>query len=246
MFAFQSHCRVSSFPILSNRQKPFSICQPPTRAVIPQQHFHLHQNKHQIAPICTKTSIRLHPLSPLSTMATNKFNDNKYLSTNEDIRTILNKCNTCNKTNDYGKLVLLLNELTNYRIETRRSKISIFLNIPNENNVTPIGHWILLCINISFRKCILFDSLATTDQNTLTEIKLFCKSNKLTLHVYAARYQNTTSKSCGFLCLFIHYQFSHNKLHSLLKMRRSILSSPVKFVEATMMKKMAQHFHIKF
>ena len=31
-----------------------------------------------------------------------------------------------------------------------------------------------------------------------------------------------------------------------MKMRRSILSSPVKYVEATMMKKMAQHFHVKF
>ena len=179
-------------------------------------------------------------------MALNKFNDNKYLSTNEDIRTILSKCSTCNKTNEYGKLIFLSDDLTNYRIESSQSKISIFLNIPNESDMSQIGHWILLCIHMPNRKCIVYDSLANTDENTIAQIKTFCKTNKLTLHFYNARYQNATSKSCGFLCLFIHYQFSHKALHSLMKMRRSILSSPVKYVEATMMKKMAQHFHVKF
>ena len=184
-------------------------------------------------------------------MAINKYNDDKYLSTDQDIRTILAKCKTCYRTNNYGKLIFLMNELMQHHVETQHPKMSIFLNTQSSQDQTgpiaSIGHWMLLCYDIrSSRKCFILDSLSNLDQNAKTNINTFCKNNRLDPYYYSARYQNITSKSCGFLSLFMHYQFSHNNLRTLLKIRRSIQSSPVKHVEDAMMKRMAKHYNIHF
>ena len=179
-------------------------------------------------------------------MASNTFADTKYLTTNEDIRAILKRCKRCLKTSGDGNFILLLDELHDYRINMNpQSKMSLFINTQKSNETTlEIGHWILLCCK--GRKCIVLNSLQETDQRTKLYIETFCRNNKLTSHYFSARYQDKTSKSCGFLCLFMHSQFTHNNLHSLYKMRHSILTTPVKYVEAAMIKKVSKHFRIRF
>ncbi len=173
-------------------------------------------------------------------MTSNAFADTKYLSTNEDLQAVLKRCNRCLKTSGNGNFIFLLDELLNHQISmSPQNKMSLFINTQKE-----IGHWILLCCK--GRKCVILNSLQETDERTKSCIEIFCKNNKLIPHYFSARYQNKTSKSCGFLCLFMHFQFTHYNLHSLFKMRHSILTTPVKYIEAAMIKKVSKHFRIRF
>ncbi len=148
--------------------------------------------------------------------------------------------------------MFLSNELIQHHLDPHHPKASIFLNtqssqMQSQESPPPIGHWLLLCYDIrSTRKCFILDSLSNLEQSVKDNIETFCRNNNLAPYYYSAQYQSATSKSCGFLCLFMHYQFSHGNLRALIKMRPSILSSPVKHVEDSMMKRMGKHYNIRY
>lgn len=189
-----------------------------------------------------------HNSATFSTMAGNQFADDRFLSTNLDIKNVLKKCKQCYKTSGNGELIFLSNELESYRIATTPlRKLTIFLNIQEMHDPsTSVGHWILLCVKRSIRKCMVFDSLATTDLRTRKIIDTFCKNNNIVSHYFNARYQMPSSKTCGYLSMFIHSRFTHSGLKALLKLRKSIVSTPVKFVELSFMRKMSKHYALPF
>lgn len=177
-------------------------------------------------------------------MEDNKFAHARYLTTNEDLKRILQQCETCYKVTQKAELIILSHQLPQVRIgATKLTKLAFFIHeqTPNQN----VGHWILLCIQLSRdRRCLVIDPLVNSNRNTMNHIKSFCSANNLAPIFFSVPFQRKNSQNCGYLCLYMLFKFAHAGIYAIYKMRGTITSNPLHHVEVTMIKKVTKHFRI--
>ena len=138
------------------------------------------------------------------------FTSNAFITSNNQLKTILYKCSSCYKLMNNGKNIFHFSKLLELKLYKKNFKTCIILNITKKNS-DAIGHWILICINFTLNCAIIYDPLNILTKSISQNIDIFCKTNRLKRHDFSFRTQQLKSKSCGLHCIyFIHVWHSHN------------------------------------
>ena len=173
----------------------------------------------------------------------NKYNNDKYLTTNNDLETYLSRCETCYNATQKATSILYSRDLPEHKLTKSQSKLAIIVNEPNFNHA--IGHWLLvLTEKRKNNQALIIDPLANTNEETQGHIYEFCKRNNLSPVFFSIPFQRANSRICGYLTLYMLYCFAHSNMNAIWRMRGSISNTPLRFVEKRMMNKVLKHFNV--
>ena len=173
----------------------------------------------------------------------------KKITSKIDLLKILSKCQKCQRITISGKLICSYENLKNIVIDqlTNKNKICFILNT-NEIDESKIGHWFNLIIfkNVDHRIAIVCDGLGIIEKSKkiMTTLRLFCKKNKMTLHFLKTRYQQKSSKICGYLALFFIFKASNCNLQQFLKLDNILNKTSIQKNENLLYKHVIKHFHL--
>ena len=181
------------------------------------------------------------------------FNHEKYITSGNDLKTLFQSCKMCYKTTNNGSLIFFYDELQDLRLPDQR-KLSIIINTnsqhhdeTNSTNHLNLGHWIVLVIDKTLRKALLYDSLDIITKHyseILTAIKFFCVKNHFTFQTIHAPTQSPDSLNCGYLVAYFVHLYHRSSLDQfkrfcLLYKRNKITTS-----EKHIMKTIPTIFHL--
>ncbi len=173
----------------------------------------------------------------------NKYANEKFLTTNDDLESILSHCDTCFRVTHEAKYILYSHNLPDVKLNKPQSKLAIIVNEQDSNNPL-VGHWVVILLEKKSNQCLVVNPLANSKEDTISHINQFCHINNMSPVYFSAPFQNPSSKTCGYLCLYILYCFAHSNINAIWKMRGSILSTPIRLIEPRMMHRVAKHFKI--
>ena len=168
--------------------------------------------------------------------------ENRFLTTGEDIRRLLSRCKTCFSITNNGNYVIFHTKLSELIIP-KRNKISLIIN--SEENENIVGHWFSLII-YNNKRIFLCDGLdqVRKEPHVLKNIKLFCTNNNLILSSFSVRLQLKSSKKCGFLSLFWTYKLSILSLKAFINLRTVMVQQSIYSNETRAIKLVKKHFGI--
>lgn len=184
---------------------------------------------------------------------------NNGITTDTDLRQMLNTCYRCYKLTNNGKLVMSYTDLINVnKLHCRRKCVIILNTIPKsvtQNNPVEVpnmsqstqqttGHW--FCCVLYESTLYVFDGLGKIHQNTdvMHNIRQFCQSNNFTFENVHFRFQILDKFHCGYLALFFVAKTSLLNQRSFLKMINMLKQHNVKSREKHMLKYVLRHFKI--
>ena len=150
------------------------------------------------------------------------FTDKKWITTDKDIKNLLEQCKQCFASTMNGSLVLQYNELETLNVS--RLKYTLILNTNSSDNATgSIGHWLVCHVNVLSKLSIIHDSLNEIERchpDVLSQIRLFCKRNNLKLVILGLVTQKKQNLNCGLHSLWFTHKCHKYNSNALLKLKK--------------------------
>ena len=149
------------------------------------------------------------------------------VTSTEDLRNILLKCDKCQKITLNGNLIIPHSRLPKLNLKDvgKREKYCITTNTKLQGE--GVGHWFSIIINRRTGQAFLLNGLSTVtlDKNVKANIKLFCKKNSLQLVDLSFPYQDKNSSKCGQLACFIVFKTHSVSIKKFLAFRKMMLNN---------------------
>ena len=106
-------------------------------------------------------------------------NDDLFITTCEQLQTLLKKCPRCYSITNKGKNIFVVQELLAFNVFSQKThKLVIIVNTLDEFFTHEIGHWITIIVNTKLHTALIIDSLNNykqTNTKAMESISLFCK-----------------------------------------------------------------------
>ena len=176
-------------------------------------------------------------------------NETQYLTTGEDIRKLLSKCDTCYSITNNGNYVIFHTKLPQIILPFNKVKIGLIVNTASTEKV--LGHWFTLNLYLSSglnknRYCYCCDGLnqVRKEPHVLKNIKIFCRNNNVTFSWYPIRLQRVRSLRCGYIAIWFIYQLSILSLRSFIELRKILSRHSLHFNEKRVLTGVKKHFQI--
>ena len=171
--------------------------------------------------------------------------ENRFVTTKEDLTSILSKCPKCFDSTIDGKFIMSYKDLPNIFLNTLNKKpvYNLIINyMATEGN---LGHWCNLIV-FNNKSLFLLDGLNQIKSQTevMSNVKTFAKNNNLTIHNFNIRYQNQSSKKCGFLACFFVYKSVSSSVPKFLRLRKMLLNNSVSTNENYIFNFVRKHFDL--
>ena len=177
-------------------------------------------------------------------MANGKTNEDSYITSKNDLMEILSGCNRCFNSTLKGALVISHKQLPHISLNYLSKLKNLCLIIHSGTN-NETAHWFNLVI-YNRKTVLLCDGLnqIKTNQEIMSNIASFCRTNRLVFHDFKLRYQTKTSKKCGYLACFFAYKLTSSTFHNFLKFQRMLVQNSVATNEQFMMQRVISHFNL--
>ena len=172
-----------------------------------------------------------------------------FITTKEDLIKILAKNPNCFNSTVNGKLILSYEQLPNIYLKKFKKKTvyNLIVNSAAAEEYIKIGHWFNLIV---FKNNTVFflDGLNQVKSQPFitTNIKKFAKNNNLAIYDFNVRYQNQSSKKCGYLACFFVYKSLSNSIPSFLKLKKMLKQNSIKTNEQYIFKSVKRYFKLNF
>ena len=162
-------------------------------------------------------------------------NDDLFITTSEQLQTLLNKCSQCYSITNKGKNIFVIQELLTFNVFSQKTrKLVIIVNTLDQFVTRDIGHWITIIIDTKLQTAIVIDSLNNykqTNNETLKSISLFCKRNNLKMKQLYFRAQQINSQKCGYHTIYWTHFAHNNSLKAILKKKKTLSRYSLKNIE---------------
>ena len=173
----------------------------------------------------------------------NPFSNPRFITTCTDLQSILSRCFKCYKLTLNGTLVVPLHVLSHLMLpKKKQNKFCLIIHVPHFG----LGHWILISVYFDQGQAFIIDPANQFHKclSSVNIIRTFCKNNTLSGFDFAAKFEASSSYSCGQLCLAIVAKTSLFSFNQMLELRKLIRSYSVEFNEYHLMLFMQRHFNV--
>ena len=150
------------------------------------------------------------------------FTDKRWITTDTELRNLLQQCRNCYSSTLKGTLVLPYNEMETLNVS--KLKYTLIINTNNvDSNTSSVGHWIVCHVNVLSKIVLLHDSLNEIEKchpKVILNIQSYCKKRNLKLYILKFRTQEKKNLNCGLHSLwFTHKSHKYNS-NALMKMKK--------------------------
>ena len=164
----------------------------------------------------------------------------------DDLIQILQNCQKCFNLTNKGTNIISHDQLITDIVDKTKPKQCFIVN--TQNDWTTTGHWFVLIVYLSNfqRHVILADglSIVKTNQDVMSNIRLFCRNNGLKLTFIQTRYQRMHSKECGKLALYFVYRLSMYNFHTFMNIHLTMSNTSLKTNELFLLRRVDSHFNV--
>ena len=182
---------------------------------------------------------RLAILTNLANLASDK-----WVTTDDELRNVLKKCNYCSKITNNGENIVSYKELNTIKIN-KSKKCCIVINTAKNNTNGKLGHWITLYYYCG--QALVYDPLNTLHKLhplVCFEIKSYCNKNNIKLKYLSIRTQTPNSLACGFHNVwFIHNSHKINT-KGIMKLEKMLTNFSIKNREKFIISDVLKSFHV--